>query len=154
MTPVPVLKKDEVSLVHTVAEAEAYIESVNHPGIQHINGDIHHMLFSERHIGEAVLAAGKRLVNLHLADSNRGALGTGMIDVDTMLRSYALALGGSLDASFLTGEPLGVGRDPYVALTSVPDGDFADAVVRQTVCYLLERWETVTTEACATLDRS
>ena len=32
------IRSAEVSLVHTVADAVAYIEAVDHPGIQHING--------------------------------------------------------------------------------------------------------------------
>lgn len=141
------IRADEVSLVHTVDEAMSYIDAVAHPAVQHINGDIYHMLFGELHIGEAILRAGKRLANLHLADSNRGALGTGMIDLDTVLRSYALAVEGNLDSSFLTGEPIGAGRDPYSALTTVPDREFADALVGDTVASVLERWEIIQKEA-------
>ncbi len=35
----------------------------------------------ESYIGEAILEAGRLLVNLHMADSNRGALGLGSLDL-------------------------------------------------------------------------
>ena len=74
------IRAAEVSLVHSVAEAVAYIEAVGHPAIGHINADVYHMSLEEAHIGEAILAAGPRLANLHLADTNRDALGTANLD--------------------------------------------------------------------------
>ncbi len=141
------IRADEVSLIHRVSEAIQYIGAVNHPAVQHINGDIYHMLFGETHVGEAILEAGKRMANLHLADSNRGALGSGMIDLDTVLRSYVLASEGKLDSSFLTGEPIGAGRDPYSALTTVPDSSFADTLVQDSIAYIRWRWEMICREA-------
>ncbi|MEX2444665.1 MAG: sugar phosphate isomerase/epimerase family protein [Alkalispirochaeta sp.] len=141
------IRTDEVSLVHTVADAKKFIQLVSHDAVQHINGDVYHMLYGESHIGEAVLDAGSQLANLHLADSNRGTLGTGMIDVDTVLRAYALATQGDSERGFLTGEPLGAGRDPYMALNTVPDPDFADRLVHDTVTHLLNRWEAVKRDA-------
>lgn len=67
----------EVSLIHTISDAKRYIQAVNHKGIRHINGDTYHMQVEETHIGEAIINAGPMLVNLHMADSNRGALGNG-----------------------------------------------------------------------------
>lgn len=143
------IRADEVSLIHTVSEAKTIIDAVDHSGVRHINGDVYHMLFSETHIGQAVLEAGEQLANLHLADSNRGTLGSGMMDLDTILRSYLLATGGKREASFLTGEPIGAGRDPYSALTTVPDADLADLLVKDSIAYLSERWEAVKAEAAA-----
>jgi len=140
------IRADEVSLIHTVREAREYIDRVNHPAVNHINGDVYHMLYGEQHIGEAVLEAGKLLANLHLADSNRGALGTGMIDLDTILRSFALATEWDFDSTFLTGEPLGAGTDPYSALTTVPEPSVANALVKDTVSYIRNRWETIHVE--------
>lgn len=48
-----------------VADAQGYIRSINHPGVQSINGDVYHMQAEEQHIGEALLSAGEQLVNLH-----------------------------------------------------------------------------------------
>lgn len=69
------IRSSEVSICHTVNDVFRYIKAVDHPGVQHINGDVYHMQVEESHIGEAVIEAGERLINLHLADSNRCALG-------------------------------------------------------------------------------
>ena len=36
------IRADEVSFVHTVADAKKYIAAVNHPGVSSINGDLYH----------------------------------------------------------------------------------------------------------------
>src|SRR5665811_338334 len=79
------IRAAEVSLVHTVADAIEYIESVDHSGVQHINGDVYHMQSEEVNIPRAIIQAGDRLVNLHMADSNRMALGNGSMDLDTII---------------------------------------------------------------------
>ena len=136
------IRQDEVSLVHTVAEAEKYIQAVNHPGVAHINGDVYHMQAGEQHIGEAILAAGDRLINLHLADSNRGALGQGSLDLDTIIMAL-YCIGFNAPGRFVTPEPLGPGGDPYPAMHGRPDKKALDSLVQQTVRYFREREEAV-----------
>lgn len=136
------IRAAEVSFVHTFAEAQAYIGMVNHPGIQHINGDVYHMLFSETHIGEAIVNAGDRLVNLHMADSNRCALGDGMLDLDTIIMALYLIRYNNRDA-FVTPEPLGPGGDPYPAMNGAPDPLALDKLVQDTVQYFRAREEAV-----------
>lgn len=132
------IRSAEVSFVHTIADAKAYLEAVNHPGISHINGDVYHMLTEESHIGEAILDAGKQLVNLHMADSNRCALGEGFIDLDIIIMSLYL-IGYNTKGRFVTPEPLGPGGDPYPAMNGNPDQDKLDQLVKQTVTYFRER---------------
>jgi sugar phosphate isomerase/epimerase len=134
------IRSAEVSFVHTVADAQEYICSVNHPGVQHINGDIYHMQSEESHIGEAILAAGSQLTNLHLADSNRCALGEGSLDVDTVIMALYL-VGYNQEGKFVTPEPLGPGGDPYPAMYGKPDGAKLDQLVNQTAKYFREREE-------------
>ncbi|MEH7353393.1 sugar phosphate isomerase/epimerase [Neobacillus drentensis] len=132
------IRAAETSLVHTISDAQSYIKELNHPGIQHINGDIYHMQVEETHIGEAIMQAGDQLVNLHLADSNRGALGDGHIDLDTIIMALYL-IGFNQEGRFVSPEPLGPGGDPYPAMYGRPDKEKLDALVRQTVNYFRER---------------
>ncbi len=132
------IRSAETSLCHTVAEAAAYIDAVGHPGIAHINGDVYHMQVEEPHIGEAILAAGSRLLNLHMADSNRGALGDGALDLDTIIRTLCL-LGYNRPGCFVTPEPLGPGGDPYPAMYGRPDSDRLEELVRKTAGYFRSR---------------
>jgi D-psicose/D-tagatose/L-ribulose 3-epimerase len=132
------IRSAEVSFIHTVADAQKYLRAVNHPGVAHINGDLYHMQSEERHIGEALLAAGQQLTNLHLADSQRGALGDGSLDVDTIIMALYL-IGYNAEGKFVTPEPLGPGGDPYPAMHGKPDPAALDKLVQQTATYFRER---------------
>jgi D-psicose/D-tagatose/L-ribulose 3-epimerase len=134
------IRSAEVSFIHTIEDAQMYIKAVNHPGIQHINGDLYHMQVEEKHIGEAILQAGKQLVNLHLADSNRCALGDGSLDIDTIIMALYI-IGFNTDGKFITPEPLGPGGDPYPAMNGMPNAEQLDPLVMQTAQYFREREE-------------
>ena len=134
------IRSAEVSFIHTVADAKRYIEAVNHPGVAHINGDVYHMHTEEKHIGEALLEAGEQLINLHMADSNRCALGEGSLDLDTIIMALYI-IGYNTDGRFVTPEPLGHGGDPYPAMYGKPDKELLDRMVQQTATYFREREE-------------
>ncbi len=128
------VRAEEVSFIHTVADARHYINAINHPAIQHINGDVFHMQTGETSINTAILEAGKRLLNLHLADSNRRALGSGSMDIDAIIMAlYTIDYANGL--RFATPEPLGPGGDPYPAMHGRPDPKQLDRLVGQTVRY-------------------
>jgi D-psicose/D-tagatose/L-ribulose 3-epimerase len=131
------IRSAETSMVHTVADAKKYIQAVNHPGVADINGDVYHMQSEESHLGEAILAAGNQLVNLHFADSNRCALGEGSMDVCTLIRALYL-IGFNQADRFVTFEPLGPGGDPYPAMHGKPDKARLDALVFDSIRYFRE----------------
>lgn len=132
----------EVSFIHTVNEAKEYIKCVNRPGVANINGDVYHMQAEEQHIGAAILDAGEALVNLHMADSNRRALGEGSLDLDTIIMALYL-IGYNRQGCFVTPEPLGPGGDPYPAMHEIPNQDALDHLVQQTTAYFRAREEEV-----------
>lgn len=131
------IRSAEVSLVHTVADAKRYLDQVNHPAIGHINGDAYHMQSEERHIGEAILDAGDQLVNLHMADSNRSAMGEGSMDLATIIRALYV-IGFNQGDRFVTFEPLGPGGDPYPAMHGKPNKPKLDALVETSIRYFRE----------------
>ncbi len=132
------IRSAEVSFCHTFADAKQYIEAVDHVGVAHINGDVYHMQAEETHIGEALLEAGPQLANLHMADSNRSALGEGAMDLDTIIMALYL-IGFNTSDKFVTPEPLGPGGDPYPAMYGRPDKALLDNMVMQTASYFRER---------------
>ena len=132
------IRAAEVSFCHTFADAERYLAAVNHPGVAHLNGDVYHMQVGESHIGEALRSAGDRLINLHMADSNRGALGDGALDLDTIIMALYL-IGYNTDGRYVTPEPLGPGGDPYPAMYGRPDKRLLDRLVTHTVRYFRAR---------------
>jgi len=132
------IRSAEVSLCHTVADVKRFIAAINHPAIQHINGDVYHMQAEETHIASALLEAGEQLTNLHLADSNRDALGEGSLDLDTILMALYL-LGYNRPGCFITPEPLGPGGDPYPAMNGKPPPETLEHLVQQTSRCIRER---------------
>lgn len=132
----------EVPICSTVESAIQYINDVNHPGVQHINGDVFHMLCGETHIGQAILDCGERLVNLHVEDTNRMPLGNGMMDVDTIIRALYL-LNFNREDHFVTGEPLGAGRDSYAIMYGRHPEAVKEQMLADTVGTLREREEAV-----------
>ena len=132
------IRSAEVSLVHTIVDAKRYLEAVNHPGVAHINGDIYHMQVEESHIGMALLDAGEKLTNLHMADSNRCALGDGSLDIDTIIMAL-YSIGYNQSGCYCTPEPLGPGGDPYPAMHGKPDAKLLDKLVDKTVKYFRMR---------------
>ena len=136
------VRSAETSLIHTIADAKRYIAAVGHPGICHINGDVYHMQSEEQHIGEAIIDAGEQLVNLHMADSNRCALGEGSMDIDTIIMALYL-IGYNQPGRYVTPEPLGPGGDPYPAMNGLPDKDKLNVLVNQSASYFRRREEAV-----------
>lgn len=128
------IRSAEVSCVHTVADAQAYIAQVGHPGVAHINGDVYHMQSEESHIPSAILSADNQLLNLHFADSNRCALGEGSLDVATIIRALYV-IGYNQPGRYVTFEPLGPGGDPYPAMYGRPDKAKLDALVLNSIQY-------------------
>ncbi len=132
------IRSAEVSFIHTFAEAKEYIQAVGHPGVAHINGDVYHMQSEESQIGEAIVCASDMLVNLHMADSNRCALGSGSLDVDTIIMALYV-IGYPLGNRFVTPEPLGPGGDPYPAMNGKTPPEWLDTLVIDTANYFRSR---------------
>ena len=132
------VRVDEVSLCHTFEDAVKIIKTVNHKGISHIAGDVYHMLHQEVHIGETILNYGNYLVNLHMADTNRKALGSGMIDLDIIIMALYL-VGYNNKRAFLSAEPLGPGADPYYQMYGRTNPEILDKLVSDTASYFYKR---------------
>ena len=137
------IRSDEVSFCHTFEDAKEYIKALDNPGVQHINGDVYHMMHMESHIGKTIASAGGLLTNLHMADTNRDALGGGFLDLDTIIMALYI-IGYNKDAkAFVSPEPLGPGGDPYRAMYGNPDPEKLDSLVKRTVGYFRSREEEV-----------
>jgi len=134
------IRSAEVSFIHTFDEAREYIKAVDHPGVRHINGDVYHMQSEESNIAETILNAGDLLINLHMADSNRNALGDGSMDLDAIIMALYL-IGYNEGDRFVTPEPLGPGGAPYPAMNGKPKKEVLDRLVFSTTEYFKEREE-------------
>lgn len=136
------IRPEEVSLVHTFAECMELLSLAESPGVQHISGDLYHMLSGEEHIGRTILDYGEPMINLQLADTNRRGLGQGLLDLDIVLMAL-YSVGYNTDVKYASAEPLGPGGNPYQAMHGEPDPAALDALVSVTAATFYEREEEV-----------
>lgn len=128
------IRSDEVSFCHSFEDALKYIKTVAHSGVQYINGDLYHMLHHEDDPAMAILKYGRHMVNLHMADTNRNALGTGVYNVDAII-SALYAVGYNNPNCFCTCEPLGPGGNVYRAMHGITPEKELDDLVMTTARY-------------------
>ena len=75
---VETLNRFETSFLNTTAQALELIERVDHPSVG-LALDVFHLGIEEKHVGDALRAAGRRLVHLQVAENDRGTPGTGSL---------------------------------------------------------------------------
>jgi D-psicose/D-tagatose/L-ribulose 3-epimerase len=72
------LNRFETSFINLCAQAVEVVDRVGSPACQ-IMLDTFHMGIEEKHLGDAIRLAGKRLKHVHACENDRGAPGTGHI---------------------------------------------------------------------------
>lgn len=88
MLGVETLNRFETSFLNTTAQALELIGRVDHPAVG-VALDLFHLGIEEKRVGDALRAAGGRLVHLQVAENDRGTPGTGSLpwaDVAAALR--------------------------------------------------------------------
>ena len=75
------LNRFETSLLNTTAQAIDLIDRVDHRSVG-LALDLFHMGIEEKHVGDALRTAGRRLVHLQVAENDRGTPGTGSLPWD------------------------------------------------------------------------
>lgn len=104
------INRYETFLVNTCEQGLRMIKDINSPAVK-LHLDVFHMNIEERDPAGAIRCAGEMLVNLHVADSNRTAVGEGHVDFHAIMQAL-------LDIGYnaaLTLEPLPPVPDPYMA---------------------------------------
>jgi len=104
------INRYETFLVNTCEQGLRMMHEINSPAVR-LHLDTFHMNIEEADPARAVLEAGEALVNLHIADSNRRAVGEGHTDFRAIIRAL-------LDIGYkwtLSLEPLPPVPDPYLA---------------------------------------
>ncbi|HAL62404.1 MAG TPA: sugar phosphate isomerase/epimerase [Chloroflexi bacterium] len=104
------INRYETFLINNVDQGLRFVSEVGSRAVK-LHLDTFHMNIEERDPAEAIHKAGELLVNVHIADSNRQAVGYGHTDFEAIMRALkdidyqgALAL-----------EPLPPVPDPYIA---------------------------------------
>ena len=130
----------EVSFCHTIADALDYIDKLDHPGIRHVNADCYHMVQGHEPIGASIVRCGEKLVNIHVADTNRGALGTDALDVDTLIMALYI-VGHNRTGRFVTFEPIDARLTPYEFMQTHHSAAWLDSLVMDTISFFRKREE-------------
>lgn len=76
---VEAINRYETNFLNTMQQATEFVEMINHPNVRTM-ADTYHLNIEEPNPIVSVLKYGQALQNLHLADSNRHAPGTGHFD--------------------------------------------------------------------------
>jgi D-psicose/D-tagatose/L-ribulose 3-epimerase len=80
------LNRFETSFVNLSAQAVEIVDRVDHPSCQ-IMLDTFHMNIEEKSVGDAIRAAGPRLIHLHSCENDRGAPGSGNVAWDEVAQA-------------------------------------------------------------------
>jgi D-psicose/D-tagatose/L-ribulose 3-epimerase len=78
---VETLNRFETSFLNTTAQALELIGRIDHPAVG-VALDLFHLGIEEKNVGDALRAAGPRLVHLQVAENDRGTPGTGSLPWD------------------------------------------------------------------------
>jgi len=106
------LNRFESFLVNNVDQGLRFVQEVNSEVVR-LHLDAFHMNIEDRDPAEAVRRAGDLLVNVHISDSNRGAVGHGHTDFRAIMR----ALKESDYQGILTMEPVPPCPDAFMAIS-------------------------------------
>ncbi len=85
------INRAETTFLHTVREVADFIRSIGEPESVGILYDTYHSNLEDGGMQEAIAEAGKRITNVHIADSHRGLPGEGTIDFPDVLAAILKA---------------------------------------------------------------
>lgn len=122
------LNRYEAYLVTTVDDALAYVEAVGSPWVG-VTLDVFHANIEEADLPAAVRRAAPHLFHVHLADTNRQALGRGHLDLPGVLE--ALASVGYAGAACLEVTP--PGPNPFVSIKDAGSPAVLDGYLRESL---------------------
>ncbi|MDI7247010.1 MAG: sugar phosphate isomerase/epimerase family protein [Bacillota bacterium] len=125
------INRYETYLVNNCEQALRYADEVGSPCVK-VMLDTFHMNIEERDLAEAVRKAGKRLVHVHVADSNRQSTGRGHTDFQGLVRS----LDGIGYSGYLVMEPLPPVADVYSAASVLVPEATIEGYARECIDYL------------------
>jgi sugar phosphate isomerase/epimerase len=125
------LNRYEAYLVTTAQDARAYVADVGSPWVG-ITVDVFHASIEEADVAGALRAAGPALWHVHLADTNRQALGRGHLDLRAVLE--ALQAIGYAGAGVL--EVMPPGPDPFSSIKDARSAAVLDQYLRESLARL------------------
>ncbi len=122
------INRYETFLINTCSQGLQFISPFDKKTVK-IHLDTFHMNIEEKSLNQAILEAGDLLANLHVADSNRQAVGKGHTDFNEIIRSLkSISYTGVISL-----EPLPPVPNPYVAMKLDRYKDMRDDIARESI---------------------
>ncbi|MFQ5793971.1 MAG: sugar phosphate isomerase/epimerase family protein [Candidatus Bipolaricaulia bacterium] len=122
------INRYETFLLNTVEEGLRFVDEVDSEAVK-LHLDSFHMNIEEDDPAEAVRNAGDRLINFHVADSNRQGVGRGHIDFRALIAALV-----EIDyQGALAMEPLPPVPDPYMAIRMSGFGELHGAYAQESI---------------------
>jgi len=130
------LNRYETYLVNRISQAMELVEDVALDNVG-LMVDCFHMSIEDESLANAIIAAKKKLLHVHIADSNRQAPGRGHTDFQSVV-SALKQIGYS---RYLTMEFLPPSADPYAALKGARTREFYDLYTKESIEYMKRIWQ-------------
>jgi sugar phosphate isomerase/epimerase len=129
------LNRYETYLVTSAREALAYLDAVGSPWVG-MTLDLFHANIEEPDVAASIVAAGKRLWHVQVADTTRRGLGHGHLDLETVVAALSrIDYGGALVV-----EIVAPGPDPFQAIKNEQSFGILDRDIRESLDRLRAHW--------------
>jgi len=125
----------ESNLLNTAAQAAAFVDEIGEDNVV-VHLDTFHAALEEADIADPAAVAGHRIGYVHASENHRGALGTGSLDWQRLLRSLlAAGYAGPVTVESFSSAVVGPGPSVDIALWR-PQWDDPDAVAAASLAFL------------------
>jgi D-psicose/D-tagatose/L-ribulose 3-epimerase len=130
---VETLNRFETSFLNTTAQALELIDRVDHPSVG-LALDVFHLGIEEKQVGDALRAAGSRLVHLQVAENDRGTPGTGSLPWRDIAKAlHEIGYGGRVVIETFSDRVEAIARAAAIWRPLAPD---ADTLAREGLAFL------------------
>jgi D-psicose/D-tagatose/L-ribulose 3-epimerase len=130
---VETLNRFETSFLNTTAQALELIDRVDHPAVG-LTLDAFHLGIEEKHVGDALRAAGGRLVHVQVAENDRGTPGTGSLPwADVANALHEIGYGGRVVIETFSDRVEAIARAAAIWRPLAPD---SDSLAREGLAFL------------------
>lgn len=130
---VETLNRFETSFLNTTSQALELIDRIGHPAVG-VALDLFHLGIEEKHVSDALRAAGRRLVHLQVAENDRGTPGTGSLPWADVARAlHEIGYGGRVVIETFSDRVEAIARAAAIWRPLAPD---SDSLAREGLAFL------------------
>jgi D-psicose/D-tagatose/L-ribulose 3-epimerase len=130
---VETLNRFETSFLNTTAQALELVDTIDHTAVG-LALDVFHLGIEEKRVGDALRAAGRRLVHLQVAENDRGTPGTGSLPWSDIARAlHEIGYSGRVVIETFSDRVEAIARAAAIWRPLAPD---SDSLAREGLAFL------------------